>query len=361
MMMGNEQKERVLWLDLLRITAIFAMVMLHIFTGNFLGGDSCWRTADPTGTAWQTLNIYDCLLRFCVPAFCMISGIFFLDPDREQPLRKLFSKNIRRIVTAFVFWSAVYAVVGSLLRAETLGLGLVVDMAKSFVFGHYHLWFLLMLLGFYLIVPFLRKITADRRLTAYFLLLTAVFTFLQNAVLLIAPLRNIVEIQSGKMSLYFVTGYVGYFVLGSYLYRFPPRATVRRLIYALGALSFVGTAVVAGLASRLSGKAIDSYYGYLLPTTLLETAAVFLWFQNTFRNRTFSEKATRVIRTLSAYSFGVYLVHDLFNMLLHRFGITALSFLPAVSVPVLTVAVSAASILTVALLHKIPLFKRYLL
>lgn len=355
----EEKRERIVFLDLLRITAIFAMVLLHVVAGDFLGKDSVWRTAAPNTAAWQVFNAYDCLVRFCVPIFCMISGILFLDPARDVPIKKLFTKNIRRIVLAFLFWSPVYALLGALLRSEGFGLSVIVDMVKRTVFGHYHLWFLLMLLGFYLVVPLLRKITADKRLTEYFLILTFVFTFLQNALLLIPPFRNVIDIQAGKMSLYMVSGFVGYFVLGSYLYRYPPRTAVRHGIYLLGVLSFVGTAAASGVISFLSGKPNSELYGYLLPNVLFEAAAVYLFFATHFGSRTFSPRAVARIGTLSSCCFGIYLVHDLLNMLLHRLHILPV-FLPVLSVPVLAAVVFAASFFITYLLRKIPLFKNYL-
>lgn len=355
------KEQRILWLDLLRVTAIFAMVLLHVFTGNFAGGDSAWRSLNPDSLSWQVLNVYDCLVRFCVPVFCMISGVFFLDPKREQPFSKLFSKNIRRLCLAFIVSSLLYAALGPILRAEPLSAGTLLSAAKNIVFGHYHLWFLLMLIGFYLIVPLLRKICDDRKTIEYFLLLTLIFTFLQNALLLIPQLKNLLEIQAGKMSLYLVTGYVGYFVLGSYLVRFPLKAAARRWIYAGGICAFIGTAAAGGFWSFHTGVASDAPYGYLLPNTLLESAAVFLLFQQLGDSKTWSDRAGRIIGALSRYAFGVYLVHDLFNMLLHRFGVTALSFSPILSVPLLAVTVFLCSLLASALLHKIPLLRKYIL
>ncbi len=50
---------------------------------------------------------------------------------------------------------------------------------NSFINGHYHMWFLFMIVGLYLIVPFLlRPIVRDEKLLRYFLLLTLIFTFL---------------------------------------------------------------------------------------------------------------------------------------------------------------------------------------
>lgn len=357
----SEQKTRVIWLDLLRIFAIVAMVFLHTFTGNYLGADSAWRVADPTTLNWQSLNVFDCLVRFCVPVFCMISGVFFLDPDREQPIKKLFSKNILRIAVSFVVWSGIYAVAGIFLRDEVLGVSSFAGAVKNAAFGHYHLWFLLMLIGFYLLVPFLRKIAADRKLSAYFILLCVVCNFLQNAVLLITPLANYIEIQANKLSLGFVSGYVGYFMLGSHLYRFPPKTVLRRWLYAAGVAAFAVTAALVGLQGYLTGEANGDLYEYLLPNTLIEAVAVFLFFRARFENKTYSKKATRVIAFLSATSFGVYLTHDLFNMILHRFGFTALTITPLLSVPLLTGIVCLCALLLTALLRKIPVANKYIL
>lgn len=357
----SEQKTRVIWLDILRIFSILAMVFLHTFTGNFQGADSAWRVADPTTLDWQILNVFDCLVRFCVPAFCMISGVLFLDPAKDQPMKKLFSKNILRIAVSFAVWSGLYAVAGIFLRGEALGFGAVVGAVKNVALGHYHLWFLLMLIGFYLVVPFLRPIAADKKLSAYFLILCFVFHLLENAAMLVGPLANFVEIQSNKLSLGFVGGYVGYFMLGNHLYRYPPSKKVRHLLYAAGVACFLLTAGVVGASAYMTGKADGALYEYLLPNTFFEAVAVFLFFRARFENKTYGEKAVKVIGFLSACSFGVYLTHDLFNMLLHRLGFTALTVTPLVSVPLLTVIVSGAALLLTVLLRKIPVLNKYAL
>ncbi len=357
----SEKKTRVMWLDILRIFSILAMVFLHTFTGNFKGADSAWRVADPTSLNWQILNVFDCLVRFCVPAFCMISGVLFLDPAREQPLKKLYSKNILRIAVSFAVWSGLYAVLGIFLRGETLGVSALAGAVKNAMFGHYHLWFLLMLIGFYMLVPFLRKIAADKTLSLYFIVLCFVFNFLENAVMLVSPLANFVEIQSNKLSLGFVGGYVGYFMLGSHLYHYPPAKRTRHVLYAAGVVSFLLTAVVVGASAYVTGKANGDLYEYVLPNTFFEAIAVFLFFRARFENKTYSDKAVRAVGFLSACSFGMYLTHDLFNMLLARLGFTALTVTPLIAVPLLTGIVSVAALALTVLLRKIPVFSKYAL
>ncbi len=59
-------------------------------------------------------------------------------------------------------------------------------------------------------------------------------------------------------------------------------------------------------------------------------------------------------------SFGIYLVHDLFIMLLRALDITTLSFAPALSVPLLTAVVFLLSFAVAWLLSKIPFAGPYL-
>jgi surface polysaccharide O-acyltransferase-like enzyme len=59
-------------------------------------------------------------------------------------------------------------------------------------------------------------------------------------------------------------------------------------------------------------------------------------------------------------TFGVYLVHEFFIMLLRHFQISTLSFHPALSVPVLSAGVLICSLAVAWLLSKLPLLGRYL-
>ena len=108
-------------------------------------------------------GIYSAVTWHAVPVFVMISGSLFL--SREITIKELYRKYIFRIAAAFVFWSAVYAVrsylkEGSLFSAWDL-----------FVAGNYHLWFLPMIIGLYMIVPFMKVIAESEVLTKYFLAL----------------------------------------------------------------------------------------------------------------------------------------------------------------------------------------------
>ena len=69
------------------------------------------------------------------------------------------------------------------------------------------------------------------------------------------------------------------------------------------------------------------------------------------------ERAYTLLRKMSKYSFGVYLVHPMVIELLQHFGIDTFSCNAFFSVPLLAVLVFAVSTLISALLNAIPFIK----
>ena len=84
---------RLAYADLLRCTAMLAVIVVHI-TGGAL-------EASPVGTPdFMVLNVYDGLTHWCVPVFVMLSGMFLLDPKHSLPPSKLFFGHMLRIAAA---------------------------------------------------------------------------------------------------------------------------------------------------------------------------------------------------------------------------------------------------------------------
>lgn len=161
----NQNSNRKYYLDLLRIAATLGVMVLHITAQN-------WHQVEIASIEWQTFNALNGLARWALPIFAMISGALFL--GREVKLKVLFSKYILRIVIAFMFWSALYALI-DLQNGMSLSKS-VVQLIK----GHYHMWYLMMIVGLYLIVPFLKQIAEKESLTKYFLGLSALLTYFHN-------------------------------------------------------------------------------------------------------------------------------------------------------------------------------------
>ena len=71
------------------------------------------------------------------------------------------------------------------------------------------------------------------------------------------------------------------------------------------------------------------------------------------------ERAYAILRKLSKYSFGVYLVHPMVIELLQHFGIDTFSCNAFFSVPLLTLLIGTLSFLVSALLSRVPIVNKY--
>ena len=271
--MGKSESSRLLYLDVLRIAAIFSVIVLHV-AANY------WYSVPVDSFEFAVFTFYDSLVRFCVPVLVMISGVLFLDPNREYSLQALYGKYIKRMVFIFLFWSALYAVSTNLIK-YLLSNGspreLAFTILKQFLVGHYHLWFLFMIAGLYMMVPFLRVIAHNDTLLKYFLILAIPFIYLANLLVHIPYVSDLYRVLESKAAIKLVLGYSGYFLLGFALSRIELTKTVRKVIYAFGFLGIVATFVGTVLISRTNQEAASFLFGYLTPNTLLTSVAVFVF------------------------------------------------------------------------------------
>lgn len=344
--MPSEKKTRTVYLDLLRVLAMVGVVGIHVSAKHFVD-------VPLDSAAWRAMNLWDGLVRWSVPMFAMVSGALFLNPERNVRTRAIFTKNLPRILLAFAVWSALYAALncGGSLR----------EFARRFVIGHYHLWFLYMLAGVYLIVPLLRRITASERLTWYFLLLSAVFTFAVPDLVVLAQTLDrtgtldlttlVTSVQSYTM-FSFTLGFVPYFVLG---YALHARQLTRRetlVLCALGLAGFVLAPLLNAKYSVMTGYAQVEFFAYNKFCVLFQTAGVFAAAKAGAAY--LGARAKRVTAALAACSFGVYLAHPLLLDALVPAGALTCGAWAYLTIPLVILAVAAGALVLSALVRCIP-------
>ena len=308
---------------------------------------------------WSVSNFYFSVVQWGVPVFVMISGALFL--GREQTLQKLFKKNILRIATAFVFWSVLYACWRYFVTHEKHSIR---EMLLSIIKGHYHMWFLFIIVGLYLIVPFLNKIIEDQKLAVYFVILAFLFAFLFPQMIELIGLKypgpsEIISEFISKFRMEFVLGYSGYFVLGYLLSRMRINKIAETIIYILGICGFAITIVISARFAR-SDISTDIIFDELTVNVLLCSAAVFVFAKQHLNKPFKNEKAVHTLSYLSKCTFGVYLVHPLVIDCLRRFvGVSALSFNPIISIPMIALLVFFVSKVISAIMNRIPFVKKW--
>lgn len=350
---------RKTYCDYLRLVATFAVVVVHVAASN-------WSCTDVNGLEWRIFNFYDSIVRWSVPIFVMIGGTLFL--NRETEIKRIYSKYILRMVIAFFAWSVFYLLTTPVFYENGLIYGVKAHIAVIFS-GHYHMWYVLMIIGIYMCIPFYKKIVSDTFVMKYFLVLSFIFTLLipwsiqllndyavgYNEIL--AKLVDAASSNLSTMSMHTVLGYSFYFVLGYYLDSIQLRKNQRAIIYILGIVGFVFTVLVSLDLALKTQQPCSTYYGFFRVNIMLEVICVHTFFKyQAFKN----ERLNSFVFKLSRYTFGVYLIHVFFiDKLSLYFNFNTLSFNAVAAVPIIACIVFICSLLTSAVLNYIPIIKKY--
>ena len=159
----HKQNERYLFIDYLRITCSFFVVLIHV-SGNYL------NKLRANSYKWKIAYFFNGLSRFCVPNFFMISGALFL--GKEISFTTIIFKYIKRIILCFLIWSAIYSLFDLKLSEISLK-----KLFYTIIKGHYHLWYLYTTCGLYIKVPFTREIIKNKKLFNYLIFFNFLFIF----------------------------------------------------------------------------------------------------------------------------------------------------------------------------------------
>lgn len=319
-------------IDVLRILACLAVVMAHVVS-------SPLDRIDPGSFDYNLCLFLKGVRRWGVPVFLMITGFFMLDPAKEVPMRKLFSKNILRILTALIFWSGVYALV---LHKPFYPLGS----------QEAHFWYLGMIIGVYLAVPILRYITANSTLLKYFVLVwfcVMVYNYVGRFVTLPFDMDDVLFVK-----------YAGYCVLGYYIKTLAvdsfednaKKKKIRRGVYWLGLIALLVTSI-GGVISQ-NGHSVLFNYG--APNMIICSAAILLFAAS--HPLKLQGKKSAWLLTCSECTFGIYLVHMLVVIEIYS---RIRRFIPNIPLNMFVTIVVAfcVSYVIAFLLKKVPILKKY--
>lgn len=284
----HERKQRVLYLDALRLIATFAVIAIHMSSpGNRNTND--YLTQGGISEIY-TFSFFDKLSHWAVPIFVMISGALFLNPNKVIAINDVFRKLFPRLAIPYFFWWFFYACLLSACAVFTHK-----NWSLNYLTPCYHLWYLPMLMSIYLIVPLLKKIVESNSNMRYFLILWLVFTILES----VHYLDKIFDVMYMK----FVMGYSGYFVLGYFLSTTDIKPSKRKTIYIL-AIVAATSIVVLDVIKKIHHWSIFNSY---MPLYVMMSTALFVWFR--YHNWT---RFSKLLGTVQPYLFGVYLIHVFF-------------------------------------------------
>ena len=362
-------KGRIVYLDVLRILATLAVICIHTATVD---------ETDVFSSQFNSAYLWQSLVRWSVPAFVMISGALLLNPKRTVSIKKIYTRNIFRMLTAFFFWSFVYILADYYILEILSPASTLKDYYYLFLHGNYHMWFILTIIGVYAVTPIIKKIVevCDTKLLKYLLIISFFFAAL------IPTLRAFYDIYfqlaewgvdhqlratvvDSTLSLFerinpsFLNLYVAYFVLGYYLAYNEISANKRKLIYILGIIGLLMGIFFARHNAHVLGTANERMFENYAINNFLISLALFVLLKYNIHIK--SDKAKRIIAYISDRTFGIYLSHVLILTILSKyFSLSAMSFNPMISIPAIVILVFVLGLLVSIGISKIPVIGKYI-
>lgn len=347
------------FLDVLRVLATCAVVLIHVLTG---ATDVTDASIVPEYRS-LLLSVMD-LVTWCVPIFLLISGYLFLNPERTLTYPVMIKKYCRRIALAILLFGVPYAASELVVAERTFRIRMIPEALKMTLMGHTwsHMWYLYLIFFLYLVTPLLKKVL--RVLPVWGVAAVMAVIFLGSSV---APFLNkVLDVNSipvlpdgGVYFLYYLCGY--FFAVREVC------VDKGRNVWLTAAVAVLALGMI--LSRTLAGFSIQMAYNY--PFTVLLAVLLFAagWNGSIKKYRIPWQEA-------GALSFAVYLVHPVYVNLLYKFvKITPFTVLEQCGVQsvvagqaVLILLLAAFCLVVLALatatawmLRKIPVLRKYVL
>ena len=289
-------------LDILRIVAIFAVVLIHITAPYGLNNDFIVDEFD----SWL-VRIVNFSLFWCVPVLFMLSGALLLD-KRKESMRIFYNKRLQKILLPTIFWSIIFLSYLYIYRDFTT-FNVVGALLKGKPF--YHLWYMFAIIGLYIFVPYIRILLTNLNNLQLRWLIVLLFVFSIGHNFSSHYLNNQSTIFSSFLT------YLGYFFLGHELYKYKSKISRYRHI----SLSIF---IISVLITSISQLVLTFIYQTNIPlisyySPFIAAQAIALYMYVIGNDRVFTISYSNKLIYLSTLSFGVYLIHPLFIIFLEPY------------------------------------------
>lgn len=297
--MAKEKSTSIRYINWLRILAIYTVVAAHI---------AIWTAEgqEPLSKGWWVGNWIHILAIWTVPVFVMVSGVLLLGNPRNESAMDFYKKRMHRIGVPVVFWTVVYIFVRKYVGHEHLTPRYVAHLVVTAT-PFYHLWYLLMIPGLYLVTPplryFVKHSTQKQRYLAIIVILLLAAIYYPINILYWGRDRTI-------FTVFFP--FIGYYLCGYEL----RTINLKKLLLPIGVLAVL--AVVYGLL--ISGPFVDhlGYVGdvyivdFFCPPVVLMAVIIFVaaygleqkWVP---KSRAFAKAEA----WLASTTLGIYVLHPL--------------------------------------------------
>lgn len=274
-------KERIIAYDYIRIVAMLLVVSCHCF-------------GDISAASGEVISILSYLEAPCNGLFFAVSGALLL-PVNTPPCDtgSFLKKRLRKIVVPTLVWSIIYLLLSG--DFDLLSIGSIPFAAQ----GASVLWFMYTLAGLYLIAPIVSPWleNADKKALILYLSLWTIslcYPIFQNWFVINKTMTGM---------LYYISGYIGYFILGYYIKRYGIKFKSALILY-------ISTFIVM-VTVKMYAADIRLYDDFWYLSIFCAVSVVFYWkvIELISTCIILTDSAKHCLITVSNLIFGVYFVH----------------------------------------------------
>ena len=350
------------YLDYLRIISCFSVITLHV--------SALWSSLPAADPKCMISNLYILFHYYAVPIFVMISGVLFLNPEKEIDLKGLWKDRIFKFAVLYVVWQLFYMITTGSLNIDVL------HHPRAILFWimkpYYALWYLPMQIGLYIVTPFIREITKSKKYTVYWMGIACVTNVLLEFVKAVNGERIISF--SDSFMIHMLSGWTFYFVLGYFLDSMKANRTNSIIKYGiyLATTGLLIYAVQIRMANGGAGTALTFSYFYSNNWSIVRvmySCSLFLLCKDisiklqkrkTEWGTAAQSRVTKTAGKLSKLTFGVYLLHIfVIEEIRHLLGGHFDGINPVWGIPTISILVLIICMMVTWFVHKIPKLGTY--
>ncbi len=310
-------KNRIVFLDWLRIFACFLVILVHA-SENFYGAGGESDMAGPVSMLQNEsdrlwVSVYDGFSRMSVPLFFIVSAFLLAPMAPGMTSGQFYKRRFTHILPPFFIFMVLYSTL-PMLWGQIDSATSINDLSRillNFPTTAGHFWFMYPLISIYLFIPivspWLAKASAKEE--RFFILLFLISTCMPYMNRMWGEVWGECFWNSYHLLWYF-SGYLGYLVLAHYIRVHLTWSRATRL--------WSGTLMLlAGAAATIYSFYIQAIPGQLLETPVIEigwafctincvvlTTGAFLLFTCITQ-----KKAPAIVTRASQLSYGIYLMH----------------------------------------------------
>lgn len=348
-------KNRILYLDVLKILAILFVIYNHTH-----------MYVMPFGNLgiFIRLTLFS-ICKVAVPLFIMTSGALLL--NRKTSYKKVFTKRIVRVFIAYVISCIFFCI---FYKKNPLKIIFYIWSGGNYNYIPYWGWYIYMLIGLYIVLPFLQKMLKgfkEKDYKIFILLFVIIASFMEfipsfsSAIIYMIFKGNInysLEFNNRLVTTMFSIA-IGYFVFGHYM----NKKKISKKENYICIITFIITNIINACYLFCYYKTTGDYNDFLLEFSYLPVAissmCLFTIFKYYLSNKK-KWKFEKFITISSSSVFGIYLFHVPLIGIIHDTSIMSKIYAFNSFVGAFSNVIIVFIILDILfyLIRKIPIFKK---